>query len=273
MTTEGECAGCGRRALLVPLHGREKGGPLRCFICAGQWQAEHGRRRTLGRVVIRTMKAYIAGGGSWKDMDRLVQTALLDSDTFGLAIESSIADPLGNLAETAKTAAETILLTSELLADAVRLTHPDAQPPERRELANRVTQELLALQPFTFPAPNQKPVTPYEPSRETHLTKYRSETLTEPSGSRYPCADCAPTVPLFYCTACRAEWERRCQVERERERPKQREWYARRKARLAMGKRPNSCAACGNEVRGKRKDARFCSAACRQKAHRAGRNG
>ena len=56
--------------------------------------------------------------------------------------------------------------------------------------------------------------------------------------------------------------------ERERERPKQREWYARRKARLAMGKRPTPCAACGNEVRGKRKDARFCSGACRQRAHR-----
>jgi hypothetical protein len=130
-----------------------------------------------------------------------------------------------------------------------------------------VTQQLLALQPFVFPAVKPKPVTPYKPQRNAS-SKVSDRNLKEPSGSRYPCADCASTVPLFYCTACRAVFERRCQEERERERPKQREWYARRKARRAMGKRPAPCAACGKEVRGQRKDARFCSGACRQRAHR-----
>ena len=262
--TEGYCDGCKRRALLSPLHGPEKGGPLRCFVCAGAWHAEHGRRRKMGRVVIRAIKAFVDGGGSWSDVDKLKQTAQLGDlgQAYGVVV-----DPLGYMAETATTADETILLTSEILADALRLTHPDAHPPERRELANRVTRQLLALQPFVFPAVKPKPVTPDRLQRNAS-DKVTDRDLKKPSGSRYPCADCASTVPLFYCTACRAEFERRCQEERERKRPKQREWYARRKARRAMGKRPAPCAACGNEVRGKRKDARFCSGACRQRAHR-----
>jgi hypothetical protein len=185
----------------------------------------------------------------------------------GIAAAEPFLDPLGYMAETAKTADETILLTAEILVETLRLTHPDAHPPERQELANRVTGQLLALQPFVFPAVKPKPVVPYQQSRNAS-DKVSSRNLNEPPGSRYPCADCASTVPLFYCTACRAEFEGRCREERERERAKQREWYARRKARRAMGKRLTPCAACGNEVRSKRKDARFCSGTCRQRPHR-----
>ncbi len=270
--TEGSCDGCQGRALLTPLHGPNKGGPLRCFVCAGQWQATHGRRRKMGRVVIRAIKAFVDGGGSWKDVDKLKDTALVGDDTSGFRSRlgerfDAVLDPLGYMAETAKTADETILLTSELLADTLRLTHPDAHPPEQRELANRVTQQLLALQPFVFPAVKPKPTDPYQPSRDASV-KVIEQPLKKPSGSRYPCADCASTVPHFYCSRCRAEWDKRQKEEHERDNAKQRQWYAQRKARRAIGKRPKPCAACGAAIKGKRKDAGFCSPACRQRAHR-----
>jgi hypothetical protein len=41
----------------------------------------------------------------------------------------------------------------ELLNDAVQLTHPDRRPPERAELANRVTAELLRLRERARSAP------------------------------------------------------------------------------------------------------------------------
>jgi hypothetical protein len=190
--SEGRCDGCGRQALLSPLHGPDKGGPLRCFVCAGAWHAEHGRRRKMGRVVIRAIRAFVDGGGSWADVDKLRQTALLGDGIFGL--HEAFIDPLGYLADTAKTADETILLTSEILADALRLTHPDAHPLERRELANRVTQQLLVLKPFVFPAVKPKPMVPREPPRNASV-KVPGASLEKPLGSRYPCAECASTVP------------------------------------------------------------------------------
>jgi hypothetical protein len=263
--TEGTCDGCQRRALFAPLHGPEKGGPLRCYVCAGAWHAEHGRRRKMGRVIILAIKAFVAGGGSWDDVDKLKTTAHLGDfgKSFGMTI-----DPLGYMAETVNTANETVLLTSELLAAALRLVHPDAHPPERRELATRVTQQLLALQPFVFPAVETPPVEPYRPSARDGSLKVATERLKEPLRERYPCPDCASTVPLDYCTACRAEFEKRRREERERDATKQRKWYAARKARQSRWKRPTLYAACGQPVQGKRKDARFCSAACRQRAHR-----
>lgn len=246
--TEGYCDGCKRRAVLVPLHGPEKGGPLRCYVCAGAWHAEHGRRRRTGRVVIRAIQAFTDGGGSWDDVDKLKITAM------GHGFFSGV-DPLGYLAESATNADETILLSSEILAAALRLVHPDAHPPERQELAIRVTQQLLALQPFVFPAEKPKPIV--TPSRGS-----RSATAVEPL-RRYPCAECASTVPLHYCTACRAEFERRRREELAA-------INAKRKARRIRARqaRRKPCAACGKEFRGKRKDARFCSPACRQRAHR-----
>ena len=259
--TDGYCDGCGRRALLTPLHGPEKGGPLRCYVCAGAWHAEHGRRRKMGRVVIRAIKAFVDGGGSPSDVDKLVPTA--HGRSLGLGF-----DPLGYMAETAATADETVLLTSEVLSEALRLVHPDAHPPERRDLANRVTRQLLALQPFVFPAVVPKPVAPYQPPASDGSLNVSREPFKETSRPRYPCVDCAPTIPLNYCTACRAEFERRCQEERERDAAKQRKWYAERKARRARWKRPTPCAVFGKDINGKRKDARFCSGACRQHAHR-----
>jgi hypothetical protein len=258
--TEGTCDGCQRRAVLTPLHGPEKGGPLRCYVCAGAWQAEHGRRRKTGRVVIRALQAFMDAGGSLADVDKLKFTAIGQGLDFGA---DSLLDPLGYMAETAATADETVLMTSELLGDALRLVHPDVHPPERRELANRVTQQLLALQPFVFPAVKPKPiVAPDEAWRVTPLRQDQDSTAVEPL-RRYPCAECASDIPYFYCTACRAEFDRRHREELAVINAKRK---ARRiEARLARRKR---CSACGTVFAGKRKDARFCSAACRQRAHR-----
>ena len=51
------CDGCGDNSFLLPLHG-ERGGPLRCPICIGKWDAEHGPRRRAQRNLIRALKAY-----------------------------------------------------------------------------------------------------------------------------------------------------------------------------------------------------------------------
>jgi hypothetical protein len=171
-----------RRDLLTPLHGPEKGGPLRCFVCAGAWHAAHRRRR---RVVIRAIKAFTDGGGSWEDIDKLKITAMGHGFGFGL-------DPLGYMAESATTADETILLTSEILADALRLVHPDVHPPERQELAKRVTQQLLALQPFVFPAEKPKPIVPRDDgaSRVTPIWRGKNSPVVEPL-RKYPCTECA----------------------------------------------------------------------------------
>ncbi len=59
-------------------------------------------------------------------------------------------------------------ITAELLADTIELTHPDKHPPEREEKAKRVTQELLALKPFVFPAPKPEPLKPQK-RRDTSL--------------------------------------------------------------------------------------------------------
>jgi hypothetical protein len=51
------CAKCGKHGYVTPLHG-ERGGPLCCLLCVGEWHGEHGRRMRTGRIVIRAMNAY-----------------------------------------------------------------------------------------------------------------------------------------------------------------------------------------------------------------------
>jgi hypothetical protein len=192
--TDTLCEGCGQHSFLIPLHGG-KGGPLRCPLCVGAWNAEHGRKRRVGRVVIRAMAAFLEAGGSFTDLDKLKLSASGFTKGFGV-------DPLGYTTGIASTDGETIEFTSELLADVLKLTHPDHHPPERQELAHRVTQELLALQPFVFPAPKPEP----EPTSEPSI-RARKKSKAEPSqAAHYPCADCADAVPSEYCDACRAEW-------------------------------------------------------------------
>ena len=188
------CVKCSRQDLPVsPLHD-DRGGPLFCPFCAGAWHAEYTRRRKWGRIIIKAMKMYEKEGGAWADFDKM-KLAVAGWDVAGFE-----ADTIG---------AEIGEITSELLASTVELTHPDRHPPERRELTIRVTQELLALKPFVFPAPKPKPVSTPGPSN-TSLT-WTHETVTEPLWCTYPCELCHDTVPRFYCDPCKAEWKKRLQ--------------------------------------------------------------
>ena len=155
------------------------------------------------------------------------------------------------------------------MSDAIRLTHPDHHPPERQALAHRDTQELLKLQPFVFSAPKLNVAkAPPQTGPCYESTSGPAASAKEPSRPSYPCKDCADTIPLHYCDACSAEWDRRRQKEHDRETSSQRAWYARRRKR-ALAKRPaKHCASCGKQFDPKRADAQFCSARCRQRTHR-----
>ena len=168
------CTECGKHTYVVPLHD-DKGGPLMCPICAGMWHAKHSRRRKWGRIIIKVMKFYEREGGKWDDFDKLkLATAAGD---FGIDILGyGSADTIG---------AEVGDITAELLADTIQLTHPDKHPLERQERAKRVTQELLALKPFVFPAPKPEPAKTPRP-RDTSFRIARRH-LEEPSRQKYPC--------------------------------------------------------------------------------------
>jgi hypothetical protein len=263
----GRCEGCGETSVLMPIHGG-KGGPLRCPLCVGKWNAEHGRKRRTGRVVIRAIMAFYDAGGSCTDLDKLKNSAgMLALDTEWLAPE--ITDPLGYMDGVARMDGADADMTSELLADVLRLTHPDHHPPERQQLAHGVTQRLLALQPFVFPAPKpKKPLFDRTPRKDSPPPPSSSRTPDPERPPRFPCADCADAMSYEYCTACRAEYDRREQKEFERRTPKQRADYKRRRQRALARRPPRRCEACGAEFKRTRTDARYCSDTCRQRAHR-----
>jgi hypothetical protein len=248
------CAICDKHDYLVPLHG-DSGGPLCCILCVGDWHGKHGRRRRLGRIVIRAMNAYLQGGGSWCDIDKLKLSAISGGGDLFAGV-----DPLGYLADTANTTNEIVELTSELLADAIRLAHPDQHPPERQELAHRVSKGLLALQPFVFPAPQPKLPAAAPEMRNEYLAG-----LDRPcqKAVTFPCKECADSAPYWYCTPCRAEYDKLHRIELDRASARRRELRAQRRAAKAA-----LCATCGTKFQGKREDARFCSDTCRQRAHR-----
>ena len=222
------------------------------------------RRRRTGRIAIRAIKAFLDAGGKYQDIDKLKFSATSgDLGVFG----DHIVDQLGYMDGIARFDDADVELTSELLADVLRLTHPDCHPPERQELAHRVTQGLLALQPFVFPAPKPEPPTKLKPTPRSWLDDLEKD-ISSKKTARYPCSDCADTMPAYYCDACRTEYEKREQAEFERRTVKQRAQYARRRKRT-LAKRPQViCAECGTPFKRKRGDARFCSDRCRQRAHR-----
>jgi hypothetical protein len=257
MTAAGiaKCTKCGTHTYVMPLHG-ERGGILFCFLCAGAWHAEHGRRRRAGRVVVKALRGYEEAGGSiyGKDFDELKLAA------GGLFVPHA-ADTAG---------ADFADLTSELLAATIALTHPDKHPPERKAEANRVTQELQALKPFVFPAPPPPP--PPKPS-DTCLKQTRDD-LNKPSQPAYPCEDCRDAIPSHYCDPCKAQWEKerqkeleREEKERQRKNARQRACYKEHKQVRAFYAKPIACATCGKDFKPKRSDAHYCSAACRQRAY------
>jgi hypothetical protein len=227
----GRCEGCGETSWLLPLHG-ERGGPLRCPLCVGKWNAEHGRKRRLGRIVVRAMAAFMDAGGTKGDLMKLQMSAVGIDLTYLLG---SPIDPLGYLEGSAQIDGKEIELTTELLSDVIRLTHPDCHPPERADLAKQTTARLLALQPFVFPAPKPKPSI-FERYGSSTSAARTERAVTK--GPNYPCADCKSTTPSYYCTPCRAEWEKRRKDEHENRKRRQREWYARRKARRGPQSKP-----------------------------------
>jgi hypothetical protein len=230
-----QCEDCGTtKGIIAPLH-LDKGGPLFCLPCGSDWHGRYGRRRKLGRVVIKALAAYDKAGGNFdEDLTRFKLAA------WGYPCAGHEADTIG---------AEIGDITSELLADVLQLTHPDRHPPERRELAKRVTQELVALQPFVFPAPKPLGLEPQgsdgslvvppagdkEPSRLDLLSAEMRA---------FPCATCSDTIPHFYCDACRAEWHKRGRAKDEIENAKRRAWYRRRRAIRLKFQRPSHCRSC-----------------------------
>jgi hypothetical protein len=255
----GACAKCGMHGYVMPLHD-ERGGPLFCFMCAGAWHAEHAPRRRARRLVIKALKAYEAAGGSvfGDDFDELKLAAK------GFAYFRRADDVADDFSD----------LTSELLDATIALTHPDKHPIERKAEATRVTQELHALKPFVFPAPQPEPPEPPEqprpPKPSDALFDYPSGEMNKTSLSRFPCDDCRDALPIDYCDACRAQWEKkqqddgeRLEKERQQRNKRQREYYQINKP----VRQPVACAMCNKKFKPKRSDAKYCSAACRQRAY------
>ena len=126
-----DCAECGKHDYVAPLHG-ERGGPRLCLLCSGKWHGKYSKIRKARRVLIKAMKAYSSAGGRLFG-DDFERTKLEASGVFGNR------GPIEDFAD----------LTTELLKATLALTHPDRHP-DRREEANQVTRQLLALAPFVF---------------------------------------------------------------------------------------------------------------------------
>jgi len=155
-------------------------------------------------------------------------------------------------------------LTRELLDQAVQLTHPDRHGPEQLALATMVTAALTALRPYVRSVPKVDAV-----ASTTDARRYRFMSAEQPYRVTFPCRACFTLVPSYYCDECRREWEARQERERATEARKHREYRARKKARLP----PQVCCVCGSKFRGKRRDAKTCSAKCRVRLHRHGAPG
>jgi hypothetical protein len=216
---QGTCEGCNKAAWLIPLHG-ERGGPLRCFMCAGAWNAEHTKRRKWGRIVIKAIKMFLKEGGQYGDIDKLKLEAsaggFRDFMPGGLFM-AGYADTIG---------AEVGDISSELLDDVLQLVHPDRHAVEQKAQATRVTQELLALRPFVFPAPKPQPIEEMpKPAAKPSSPRDADEDMRE---RPYPCELCSDTRPYFYCDTCKAEYKKREHEKDERRKASQRKQYARR---------------------------------------------
>jgi hypothetical protein len=177
----GICPGCNKaNQWLMLLHG-DRGGPLRCFMCAGAWNAEHTRRRKWQRIIVKAMNMYLHEGGKWTDLEKFTLFAgggLFDSSPAGI---DEVPD-----------------ITSELLDDVLQLVHPDRHASEQQQLAKRATQELLALRPFVFPKPKPKPQ-----SNPVPTDPAVAKNIESPKQPSFPCELCADILPSLYCDACR----------------------------------------------------------------------
>ena len=273
----GVCPQCERpNRTIGPLHGSE-GGPPFCIQCGVAWHGKHGRQRRLARVVIKAIQMYYQAGGQLGHVEQFAKRAFFGDilDCFPEFLAKNGKQEFRHLFTGLKVnSTDAGELTTELLKNALRLTHPDHHPPERRELATRVTGELRALEPYVFAAPK-----PPEPVRRTPdpTAAHEPSPAAEPSPvSAYLCEACELTGPWHYCKACRTEFERRRDEKREkrnaRRREQQRAWYRTRRdrernRRQCFGHLPR-CATCDATFEPKRKDAKYCTPTCRQRAYR-----
>ena len=272
----GVCPQCERpNRTIGPLHGSE-GGPPFCLQCGMEWHGKRGRKRRLARNVIKAMQMYYKAGGGLEHVEQFAKkTFFLDSgllDCFGEFFangKQEIRHLFTGLKVNSTDAGE---LTTELLKNTLRLTHPDHHPPERRELATRVTGELRALEPYVFAAP--KPLEPASRTEHSRPTSKPKPPAEPPSVPDYPCEACELTDSWHYCTACRTEFDRRWNEKTEkrntRRREQQRAWYRTRRERerrRCLGHLPR-CATCDATFEPKRKDAKYCTPTCRQRAYR-----
>ena len=262
---DGSCTSCGKVSYLTPLHG-DKGGPLMCLTCKGAWHGEHGKKLKWRRVLTKTMSLYKkAGGNLHTDLDKIKRALVL-----GLAEPGFGADGMPN---------EMPDITTELLSDTLKLVHPDHQPPERREMAQRVTARLLELKPYVFPEPKPEPPVTHRPSDDTVVmdkpsTATLDELWAEMKSKAYPCELCEGQLTSHYCNDCKAKHEEKLEKDRalEEKRRLERNRRARERYQLrAQHKRllqdETVCSNCASVFRAKRKDAKYCSASCRQKAY------
>jgi len=110
----------------------------RIVVTPMQWIALRGtagKLTRIERVLQRVLQSFYAAGGNERRLLQLrVTTWLFGNSGPGMSE-----------------------LTSDLLTDALSLVHPDRHPPERQELAKRVTARLSDLRPFVpEPEPSQR---------------------------------------------------------------------------------------------------------------------
>ncbi len=159
----GTCTGCQTEAWLIPLHG-DKGGPLKCFLCRGEWHAEYTRRRKWGRIIIKAMNMFLKEGGRWSDINKL--RLYTGGGLNGLAerllpgYEDTIGVEVGDI-------------TSELLADTLQLTHPDRHPPERKSSPSGSRKNCWRSSLLCFPHQNRNRFR--RASRVTRLQTFRQK--------------------------------------------------------------------------------------------------
>jgi hypothetical protein len=140
----------------------------------------------------------------------------------------------------------------------------DRHPPERQELAKRVTARLSGLRPFVpelEPEPEGQPgPNPVDDKLRKDFDKL-AETLARKD--KYPRFDCFGHAPMNYCYACRQEYGRRHRIELDHAAELRRESRARKR-----DAKQGECEFCGEVFFGRRADTKFCSDTCRQRAHR-----
>lgn len=220
------CASCGGSGLLVALHG-DRGGPDVCIECSGKWLATANQKAR-------------------REFKRL--------NLFMRMLGDDAGDPEA-LAD---------LLRADVLAAAIRLTHPDRHPPDRAETARRVTAALTAAREHALASkPPPEPAQPRDGS-DSVARLSGQKAVTAPVDDQYPCATCRHLPVALYCDRCRKRWEADDETRRERERTYRRDL----RARWRVEHEPRECDHCHREFTPVRSDSRYCSAVCRQRAYR-----